>query len=301
MKKAECYKMNKKYVLFTDTVYTLLLYALFYFDQIDDTLFIFSDGVPEKIRSNFKSHIYVSSGKGSRFSFFIRIFSILKLFKLDLKNMKQFGQDHIFYSFFYMNNDFTLLEDGRANYELTSNINRYAKLKRYFLHGEEFGANEKVKRIILTSQVDWPDELVDKIFFKDIHFEWNKKAPNEKKIIIDLFCLNFNIENKIQVLLTGYYSEFGLMTEIEKINMYKAILCCYPDSEKIYIKPHPKEDTDYSIYFNNRIIPPAVPFQLVELACDGVDTLITISSSVGLNTKANVIYHDLNDFFECRK
>lgn len=204
--------------------------------------------------------------------------------------------DHLFYSFVYINMDFTLLEDGTVNYQPNNRNGLYSRFKALFLKGKEFGYNNKVNKIILTSKDNLPRELLSKIEVKDIYLAWSEKNEYQRKNIANIFCLNFKIKKLGTVLLTQYFSELGIMTELEKINMYKKILLKYECSHDIYIKPHPKEDTNYSYFFENKIIPPEVPFQLIELISGGIDTVITCSSSVGLNTKANVIYHDQNDF-----
>lgn len=192
--------------------------------------------------------------------------------------------------------DFTLLEDGTVNYQPNNRNGLYSRFKALFLKGKEFGYNNKVNKIILTSKDNLPRELLSKIEVKDIYLAWSEKNEYQRKNIANIFCLNFKIKKLGTVLLTQYFSELGIMTELEKINMYKKILLKYECSHDIYIKPHPKEDTNYSYFFENKIIPPEVPFQLIELISGGIDTVITCSSSVGLNTKANVIYHDQNDF-----
>lgn len=281
-------------VLFSDTVYTLLLYTLFFYEKIDDTLFIFSDGVPKKVRDNFNGHIYLDSGCADKFPLITRLKSILKLRNLSLGKLNQFGQDHTFFSFPYLNDKFTLLEDGTANYQsILKPSTLQAVIKFIILGGSSFGFNKKVNKILLTSKNNWPKELVDKIEYKDIFFYWEKRSKTERKQIMSRFCLDFDLEDNCRILLTQYFSEHGLMTEEEKILMYKDILSKYKNSSAIYIKPHPKEKTDYSEFFENKIIPAEVPFQLIELSGSNVDSIITCTSSASLNTKAKIFYHEV--------
>lgn len=157
-----------------------------------------------------------------------------------------------------------LLEDGTADY-LDKNIilkksrfsftNFIMKIILNFkIRKNKF---ENIEKIYLTTFLckEIPTHLKNKnveiINMKEL---WDKKSLKEKNIIKECFDFNdtilttLNSNNKISILFTQPLSEDKILTEDEKIFLYRQIINKYPD-ETIIIKKHPREKTDYSKYF----------------------------------------------------
>lgn len=94
------------------------------------------------------------------------------------------------------------------------------------------------------------------------------------------------MENKI-LLLTQPFSEDTLMTEEEKIKIYRDI----QESRKgntFIIKSHPREQTDYKKYFPEvYIMPKDFPAELFLFVDAKLKEVITVFSTAALNLKEN--------------
>ena len=89
---------------------------------------------------------------------------------------------------------------------------------------------------------------------------------------------SMNSERKI-LLLTQCWSEEHLITEDEKITLYRYIINYYGESN-IVLKTHPRETTKYETYFPNlEIISDPVPFQLMMLLGLKFDIAVSINST----------------------
>lgn len=154
-----------------------------------------------------------------------------------------------------------LLEDGTKNY--MTNLETIKKQKFYLkeriFYDFKIRKNkfENIEKIYLTTFLckEIPTHLKNKnveiINMKEL---WDKKSLKEKNIIKECFDFNdtilttLNSNNKISILFTQPLSEDKVLTEDEKIFLYRQIINKYPD-ETIIIKKHPREKTDYSKYF----------------------------------------------------
>lgn len=286
-------KKNKvRFVCAVDSVYTLYLYLVNFQGNVEHTLFIISDGIPADITANLRCKIYVKSYKHMMFAGLRRLIAALKLKYIDLNGFISnstvfYGQDHLFYSFAVIKDDFNLIEDGLANYvEHRTNFNK--RVREFLLGGEEWGRSQKIKRIYLTGIADIPNDLIIKVTLIDLPMVWENKTQAEKNFIRVFF--NFKLKNEntthtaIFILLTQPFSEDGVITEQEKVNIYKNILSKY--EANVVIKPHPREVTDYSFYFpENRILSASFPFQLLAMDLNKTNVITCFSSikSDGIN------------------
>ena len=68
------------------------------------------------------------------------------------------------------------------------------------------------------------------------------------------------------LLLTQPLSEDGFISEEYKIALYERIISEYGEGFKIYLKPHPRELTDYLTCFENiELIPGSFPIELLNV------------------------------------
>ncbi|MCP2005426.1 UNVERIFIED_ORG: hypothetical protein J2Y78_003966 [Buttiauxella agrestis ATCC 33320] len=190
----------------------------------------------------------------------------------------------IYFLFINKSIDFTLIEDGLANY-VKNNRGNVGFLKRLLLDADacDFGYNEKIKKIVLSGLSEIPGELKEKSHIIDIKYLWENISQDLKDCFLE--TLSDGIYSPLDkiVIFTQPFSEHGIMTEHEKIEMYRTIFHYYEakyGKEDICIKTHPRETTLYENYFDCKVIHTSVPGQIM-LLVDKPDIIATIYSSVG--------------------
>ena len=132
---------------------------------------------------------------------------------------------------------------------------------------------KNVKKIYLTGLAQIPEEIKDKVEIVDLKKLWKLKTKEEQGGILEVFGFNREILEKIKekntILFTQPLSEDGILNEQEKIELYSKIILKYP-KEKLIIKTHPREKTNYSKVFNEIYILeqnfPAEIFKLLEIS-----------------------------------
>jgi len=260
--------VTSKRVCIVDSSYSFFLYVLLFDKEIENTTFIVSSGIPDKVVNNIPNKIVIPAFGKSIFSTLFRLIYVLhfKFFRLKKirpnKKSQVYGQDHLFYSFPFMRDGISLIEDGMANYHHPKK-SFSSKLRSLLSGGDEWGYSDKVEKIYLTGMYPIPEKLASKIELIDIKKIWQEKSLNQQKKITDLFSftLEHSSSEKDVVILTQPFSEDGAITEIEKIEIYKNIAKNYEDSN-IVIKPHPREITQYEVYFKCKVLNNHYPFQL---------------------------------------
>ncbi|MDH6632075.1 UNVERIFIED_ORG: hypothetical protein M2355_001366 [Lelliottia amnigena] len=275
----------KKNVFVFDSPYCFLLYCILFPEKIDSTIYVHSDNAAIGILdfSNRRHHV-IKKGV-NRFSKFI----CYVYFKLQLifdpalrqliKNKKDYsfyGQDHLFFSTPFLN-DFVLIEDGLANYRFP----KYSKLYKLLLGDEPFGRSSAVKKVILTGMMEVTDpKILEKVEFINLSMRWKSLTSVQKNKINNVFS-NDPAEhlNADVMILTQPLSEYGFISEIEKINIYKKIINTYSE-RKIVIRQHPRETTVYSDYFPEvEVNNSKAPVELLILNSPSVTTVVTLFSS----------------------
>lgn len=134
-----------------------------------------------------------------------------------------------------------------------------------------------------------PSELKKKVIKLDIKELFNNLSNEKKEKLFNIFSLKLDILNKIEnkiLLLTQPLSEDSVMTELEKIAMYKDIQKKFKG--KFVIKSHPREQTDYQKYFSEvYILPQNFPAELFLFIDAKLSEVITIFSTAALNLKGS--------------
>ena len=196
-------------------------------------------------------------------------------------------QKFIFFN--YTNHDFRILEDGLLVYRKIHNpITRLIKL----LHAVPDRPSDKIfKEIYVTNPENLPNNIQGKAKKMDLDLLVNNLDENEKEELAEFFLKDFISDNKgIKKLLiiTQPLSEDGFITEEYKIHLYKKISQEY--SQKgytVYLKPHPREKTNYASLLpkEGKIIPGSFPLEIFNLkSLITFDTGITIFSSALKNS-----------------
>lgn len=282
-----------------DSVYSLMLYLLIEPAPSNNTLYIFGKGISSSIYYKFENYIIVNH-PFKRFKVYIYrmyyYFYFKRFFKkYQLNHCPKYGHDFLRWTDFFLTNDspFYLIEDGLSNYaypqrqknKYNSNF-KFRKLIDYIpMLNLHYGLSDNVKKIYLTGIKDVPELISYKteiINFKNL---WENKSDSKQNYILDIFSVNQNLLNSLNqserdtLLLTQCLSEDGLMTELEKIELYKKAIKNY-DLNKLIIKVHPREKTNYSLYFESvLIISDPMPVQLLFLLGFEIKRIITYNSS----------------------
>lgn len=234
-----------------------------------------------------------------------------KLLKLIKKINKVYLQDHIPYGQFFLNNfsnKMILLEDGTMNYNekiLLEEKNRKLKkikinhfIKKVIIEKRKkeyrkFGLSEKIQEIYLTGLLPIPDLIKNKVKIINISDEWEKLSKKDKEEILGVFKIssksfeNLKVEKNKVLLLTQPLSEDKIITEKEKIDIYREILL-KENGKNIYIKAHPREKTNYKEVFkefNINIIENSFPIEICLLLDIKFEKVITLFSTGALSFK----------------
>lgn len=220
-------------------------------------------------------------------------------------------QDHITYSQFFLNNfirKIYLLEEGILNYNDNILKNEFEKkiekvrifhnIKKSIIEKikkdyKRFGLSEKIEKIYLTGLLPIPNLIKDKVEIININELWNNLSQKGKKEILDVFNIEiekiqiFDKDDKKNLLLTQPLSEDKIITEKEKVEIYREIIE-KQNVRKIYIKAHPREKTNYKEVFKNfniEVIENTFPIELFLLLNIKFDKVITLFSTGALNFK----------------
>lgn len=220
-------------------------------------------------------------------------------------------QDYITYSQFFLNNfirKIYLLEEGILNYNDNILKNEFEKkiekvrifhnIKKSIIEKikkdyKRFGLSEKIEKIYLTGLLPIPNLIKDKVEIININELWNNLSQKGKKEILDVFNIEiekiqiFDKDDKKNLLLTQPLSEDKIITEKEKIEIYREIIE-KQNVRKIYIKAHPREKTNYKEVFKNfniEVIENTFPIELFLLLNIKFDKVITLFSTGALNFK----------------
>lgn len=274
-------------IILTESNYTLLLIFLVY--GCENKIIITSN---EMIELNFKIDYKVKKIKNKIIYILYLLYLRVYFLKFNKKKYRRvIGSGHLIYSnLIIKDKDFIMFEDGIKNYTVRDMEGKNLQKLKQFL-GYLSPKNEliKAKEIYLTQYNDLYSKLREKIKIIDINALWKEKNEEERKKILYIFGLKLDVVKKLNkkkyLLLTQPLSEDNVLSEEEKIDIYRKILRNY-DQEKLVIKPHPREKTNYKIFFPNiEIIEKKIPIELLELCGFRVEEVITIFSTGILNFK----------------
>lgn len=307
--------MNK----YIDSCYINSMYSLLQFlilrnkKEREKTFYFFGRAIPEKVAQNFKNswHLNIKFEDEKGIMKYKKIYSLyknLEKFVIDenLYNKPMYMADNMSYSQFFLNHidKCYLLEDGYINYNkemLEKIINTKEKnnlktlrnkfLKRSKKYYKSFGLSDKIKKIYLTGIAEIPKIIKNKVEIVNLKEKWEQLSFEEQEEILKIFDLKNSdlikwqkLENKT-LLITQPLSEDGIISEKEKIEIYKEIVE-KNKSENIMIKPHPREKTNYkNIFPSIELIEGKFPLEILMLLGINFKEVVTIFSTAALNFK----------------
>jgi hypothetical protein len=301
-------KKRKKHtrVCIVDTVYALLLYLLISSeDEICDTYFFFSTGIPRFIRKKFPGHYFFYKKKKFILKLIHRIYMIMfvrfgKTVRWPfLRNVKIFGQDHLLY-FPYLtgNKKYTLIEDAPnmmyLNTKIIRSLDDFWKSDRFFtkrllskilggVYKHYYANNSICEEVILTENESAPHLKGKKLTIVSTHSLWKHATETKKKLILSTYNIGKEdidiLNSKQNILFSQQFSDDGFITKEEQYRIYRKIIDNY-DRNSILIKIHPRDTFDYKKAFPDiAVFNKIVPAQLFDLLDVKFKKAITVSSS----------------------
>jgi hypothetical protein len=149
-----------------------------------------------------------------------------------------------------------LIEDGLGLYrEKKITIKELVK-NLIFGVPKSFGFDKRISKVEATNPNLLPWEIRSKSHKLDLHELTNKLTKTQKEILADVFIgkiSGFDIDNKI-LIITGPYSEEGIITEEHKVKIYTKLIDEYRDNNIVFLKPHPREVTNYIFAENRNVV-----------------------------------------------
>lgn len=277
---------DKKNVLVVNSVYSLLYYMLLFDTSMGNTILISSGGIDKEYVNKINDKVTLKKGRLGIFDVVLKLFFNAKFRNVVFKRCDKFyfGHDHLYYSFLFVKN-MNLIEDGLLNY---SKSNRFFPVN-VFLKNRIPGDNALVKNIYLSGLKSVPSSISNKTIVNSIYDVWNNLPAQKKQYLNGFFNLEINRARVDSLILTQPLSEYGILTEVEKIEIYKNIYNKIKMGNKkinIVIKPHPRETTDYkSIFPDSNVLLASCPSELLSLNSEKITNVHTLYSTSIYNFK----------------
>ena len=167
----------------------------------------------------------------------------------------------------FPNNFYRLYEDGERLYMVPKDgLGHWIKhnLLRY---PKKHGRDKQIKEIMAQRVEELPLSIKHKAKIFSLHQITQLLSSDEKNEIIDLFIGDIAFDEitdeKKMLLITQPLSEDGYIEEGYKIDLYKRIISKFSKGYKVFIKPHPRETTDYNKLTNLDVLPRSFPLEIL--------------------------------------
>lgn len=304
--------MKYEKLCYVNTLYPLFIFLLM--ENNKKSLIFLGKAIPKNIAERIENGKYLNRSFKSKNKIkkYIEIYLTYKnlekfIEKEKLSDKEIYLQDNMEYSQFFLNHidNCFCLEDGVINYNIEAlltikneegnnskiKIFRDRFLKRCKRNYKVLGLSEKIKKIYLTELLEIPEIIKPKVEVIKIKEKWDKLSLEERNKLLYIFGLDnklieelYKVKDKI-LLITQPFSEDKFISEEEKIGIYKDIINMY-SREKIIIKPHPREKTEYtSIFPEIEVLQGSFPLEILMLLGIKFKEVVTIYSTAALNFK----------------
>lgn len=282
-------KLTKKYkaIVYVTNLYSILQFLLLN-DGSDDVLFInhFRFGEKSKLQKWFLRRGMIYRYLNPIFIYWVCLWNRKASIFLSGENL---------YTNYFLRfcKNVSYLDEGTASYLRVNEVYRQIvrsqnSFIRNILMGPLypwFGLADNVTKIYLTGILPIPTIVKDKVELINLKSLWMKKTVQQQNEILHIFNLDsFNPDTfkKFDTLLiTQPFSEMsnGRVSEQAKIDIYRKLISEY-EEEKVLIKTHPGEKTDYTKYFPNAcVLTIPCPLELFMLVNCHVNRAITVYST----------------------
>lgn len=275
----------------------LFIFFLLNGSKTDNVFFVLDK--QSNLSKNLRASNFIEVDRGtSSFKIFINVIYYYIYFrfflkKIDLKKTVAFGADHITGAKFFLKRcPFYLIEDGTENYNLKNYVR---SIKNRLFSIPSFGMYKTVKEVYFTSKniSGLPKLIQERAIFINLKEIWYKKSEDEKNNILSFFNFDANnlkkLSSKKYILFTQPLSEDGILTEDEKIEIYRAIVEKYYIDDLV-IKPHPREKTDYETVFKNvYVFKDNVPSEILDIVGVKFERVITLFSTAAFQYDKDIV------------
>ncbi|WP_052193921.1 glycosyltransferase family 52 [Cetobacterium sp. ZOR0034] len=299
---------KKEYsVLYIKTIYTLFIGLLILNRNKTKKYFILNSSLSQEIKDKIlKKYEGISidetiplKGVKKYWNKFIMAKKINKVIKIFSRNSTVYGYLYKTFIGDILKSKFKycILEDGLANYELKSRNRKKINFKNFLLGGnifeyQSYGVDSETEKIYLTGLTEIPKEIENKVILINLKELWNLKSEDEKNEILEIFSIYPSeidvLKDGKNILFTQPLSEDYILSENEKIELYRKIMKNYSEKE-VLIKPHPREKTDYKKVFQKAtILKRETPFELLVLLGVQFEKAITIFSTAAFSLGKNI-------------
>lgn len=261
-------------------------------NEINNTYFFFTEDIKEDVASRFEhTRLCLPSGKVRQFFYIVWLKFFSDYRWPFLKSCEFWGQDNLLItSPLIKNRKIILPEDGLLNYTYRPRKRHFKRLRR-FLFGNlqsecSLGYSRNVEHMYLTGAKEIPEGLKQKAQIVDYSHIWKTSSIEKKNYISKVFGMSSDVaevfKGNPRVLFTQPLSEDKILSEDEKINIYKKLV----DSvgNELIIKTHPREITNYrEIFPRNVVFDKPIPLELLSLVGIRFSEVYTLFSSSVLN------------------
>lgn len=294
-----------RYLCISTTSYNCLLFCLLT-DFLGNTVFWVSSDLYLSEEKNFFLLSESSSSKQRKLEN-KRLFQHMQKAYISKEPFEIYAQDNVLDYYSFIPGKFSMLEDGTMTYLEAESEYKKEKERSFFSRWRRkikgkiavCGVSPKVEKVYLRGILPTPSCLQHKVEYMDIYALWEQKSTEEKRWILHFFDFQQKhlelLQSKKAILFTQPLSEDGVMTEEEKIEIYKKILE-KEEMKELVIKVHPRETTDYTKYFVGiSILREKTPFELYLLhGLKGKKVITLFSTAVYGLDNFEVIFYGTN-------
>lgn len=273
------------------SLYSLLLYLLTTnIKEISETYFFFSYSIPSEVSKHFQNLYIAKKYKNKLFEAIY--YSFIKYFKYIrwpfLRHAEIYGADHLKLAFSLVGSrKITVIEDGVMTYKnipISRNSFFYKIVFGPLATTKYFGQHNQANKIILTGILPYKNNFHIPIQYININNLWKCSSIEKQNFIKKIYNITNDdiliMKGRTEIIFTQPLSEDNIITESEKITIYKKLLK-NTNYNNIIFRPHPRETTDYSKYFPNcYIYNKKLPFELLCLCGISFDKAYTIFSTI---------------------
>lgn len=270
--------------------YTLMIYLLYSKkEDIEDTFFIFNQGIPLYVRQYFKYQCFdlttLPDNKVLREIAEIWLHFICKWRWPFIKNAEFWGMPIVGVEILG-SREIHQIEEGGEHLGLAANNPRKLKWLRQLLHGwwyENYTLeNPKIAMLVLTRPLKYKTCDTCKKIIIDLSEKW-KINKYGRQILLDSHGISqsqiYQMSQCKYLLLTQTFAEDGILPLEREIELYRQLLGDI-DLHELVVKPHPREHIDKSQFFPGaKFFNVKCPMQLLAYCGFKPKTIYTINST----------------------
>ncbi|XGU47096.1 glycosyltransferase family 52 [Fusobacterium necrophorum subsp. funduliforme] len=296
---------DMKYLCISTTSYNFLLFCLLR-DFLENTIFWVSSNLYLPERKDFFLLSEADDFEQEKLENKLQFQKIKKEY-FTKETFEIYAQDHVLKSYSFIKGKFFVIEDGTMTYLEAKNEYEKEKNRSFFAKWQRkrkgkiamCGVSSKVEKLYLRGILPTPSCIQYKVEYIDIYTLWKQKSIEEKKWILHFFDFQQKhlelLRTKKVILFTQPLSEDGIMSEEEKIEIYRKILE-KEEIKELVIKTHPRERTEYRKYFVDvSVLQEKTPFELYLLhGLRGKRVITLFSTAVYGLSDFEVIFYGTN-------